>query len=1054
MPGETERRHLTVAFFDLVGSTFLSARMDPEDFRELIQSYQALCGRMIAELEGHIAQFLGDGILAYFGYPIAHEDDARRALEASLRITSELEKLDSGTDPLRIRIGIHTGEAVVGSLGGRGHEEQLALGETPNIAARLQSVAGENQILISDATWRLTRGHFQFEPLGPQQLKGISREITIYRLLGRVAQPQQLEAEHTARTPLTGRHRELEILESCWRNATRGNGGIICIGGEPGLGKSRLAAVLSAQAQQDSGSVLVCRCSPYHRASALYPFADLLARELNFQRREPNEQKRHKLRHCLADAGITDEDAAHLLDQLLTISDPAKPAPNLTPQRKVQITSEGICAVIEHRAASGPLLFVMEDLHWADPSSVELLEAFLDRTVRSPILAVLTFRPEFITPWDQRPNEILVSLKPLETEEAVSMVRRVAQGRQIPAAVIAKICSRTEGVPLFVEEVTKAVLESGLLSELNSNSEESGDVPVGLIPASVRDSLAARLDRLGEAREVLRMASVLGRDFSSKVLSVVADLPEEVLANALKKAEDTGLIYRSSSEADAHYIFKHALIQDAAYASLVRKSRRRYHERVARKLTEHFPETAAEQPEFIATHFDSAACHPEAAQYWLLAGERTATRGAIRETMSHLDAALSAIGHLWPDAAERYRLELAAQMQLMSARMAAFGWASNEVEESCLRAKELAIQLEDGARLFGSLWGLWAVYFLRGELREALDVSLQVFDMAKQVGTPAFELAGCHGVGYTRYFRGEFPDARRLAEEGIRVGSPDAVRETVQIFQLSSMACVRGFYSASLWMTGETTASARELRTNLEQVWELGHGPTLAQALAFALYIYHFWYDTKMIAATADTLLELSKREGYAMWIPMSQMFLAWCESAEAAPGSAQALNAARNALQGRNGLHGLRTELMFVQDMIICAETLRKAGLDSEARDALDQAIHKASLHSHGVMLPEAFRLRGEMWLESGEHNRAEADFREAMAVARRQSALSLELRAAHSMLKILAPQGREDEGRSLIDAISARFPSETDVSGAFGENFPAEFRYLRSTPTLTAAV
>ena len=1038
----TERRQLTVVFCDLVGSTSLSARIDPEDFRELIQGYQAACGRVIAELEGHIAQFLGDGILAYFGYPIAHEDDARRALEASLRIMGDLEKLEFSGDRLRIRIGMHTGEVVVGSVGGRGHEEQLALGETPNIAARVQTIAAPNEILVSDATWRLARGQFQFDELGPRELRGLSRQVTLYRLTGRTAQAAQLEADYATRTPFTGRQAELETIKSAWLAAMQMHGGVVRIGGEAGLGKSRLIAELSALAKQSGGSVIVGRCSPYHRTSALYPFVDLLAREFGFQRREPNEQKRQKLALHLAEAGVTDADAARLLENLLTISDPHAPSPDLAPQRKRQLLSESICSLIAHRSASNPLLFIMEDLHWADPSSIDLLEAFVARTFEAPILAALTHRPEFEFPWQRLAGEAVIVLKPLESADTVSMVLRVAQDKQIPPAVLAKILARTEGVPLFIEEVTKAVLESGLLSELSDRFEETGELPAGLIPATVRDSLTARLDRLGESREALRLASVLGRDFSFRLLHVVADTPEAVLAKALQKAEDTGLIYRSSSDTSAHYIFKHALIQDAAYSSLLRKTRQQYHERVARKLTEHFPEIAAEQPEVIATHFDSAGCYREAVEYWTIAGERAAGRGAIHETMSHHEAALKAIGYLPADFTERPKLEIASQMQLMSARMAAFGWASNEVEESCLRVRALAVQLNDGARLFGALWGLWSVYFLRGELRECLEVALRVFDMASEIGTPTFRLAGRHAIGYTKYFSGDFPDARQHAEHAIPVG-PEAARETVHLFQLSSMSCVRGFYSGSLWMMGETMASARELNLNLHEVYELGHGPTLAYSIAYALYIYHFWRDVEMIRASARPLLELSEREGYAMWVPMCHMYLAWCDGVTATD-KAEAADAAEKQIIGRKGLHALRAELLHIQDFVMSAEVLRAADRPGEALAALDHTIAHAASHNQGVMLPEAFRLRGEIWAETGDLARAEADFNEALSTAARQSAVSLELRAARSLHKLLSKNGRQQSGRELLDRTLKKFSSDADVAGVLEGRFPAEFRYL----------
>ncbi|MCU1259780.1 MAG: putative adenylate cyclase, family 3, partial [Bryobacterales bacterium] len=942
-PAASERRQLTVVFCDMVGSTALSERLDPEDFQELIQTYQCICERIICELEGHIAQFLGDGILAYFGYPLAHEDDARRAVEAAWRIHTELEAetAQAQGELLRVRIGIHTGEVVVGTVGGGAHAEQLALGETPNLAARIQTEAKPNEVLISEATWRLARPHFQFEKLPPRMLKGISRETVLYKLVGPAGQSNQFAAENTARTRFTGRQRELETLKSVWVAGRDGMGHAVRICGEAGLGKSRLVLELSDHVLSQGGAVLVCRCSPYHRNSGLYPFAEWLARDLGFQRREPNQQKREKLNRRLLEAGVIDKDASALLAALLSISEPQAPALVLSPQRKQSLTLETISTLLRATAAKRPLLFVAEDLHWADPSSIELLGEFVHGSRDSAIMVLLTHRPDFNVPWKGGVDDTEMTLRPLDSGETEAMLRSVARDKQLPRAVLTQILERTEGIPLFVEEVTKAVLESGFLRETEECFEATGDLPQGLIPASVRDSLTARLDRLGSARETLRIASVLGRDFSFRMLLTVSAVPERVLVQALEKAEDAGLIYRASADSTSHYIFKHALIQDAAYNSLIRRTRQSYHEHVARTLTEHFKEIAAEQPELLATHFDAANCYREAVQYWLTAGTRAADRGAIHEAISHFEAALKAIERI-PGSAERDGLELGVQIKLMSAHMAAHGWAANEVEACTTRARDLCVQLDDNEHLLGALWGVWSVPFMRGEMDAALRAAEPTHEVGMAIGTATAEALGRQAMGYTHCFRGEFKKARDHAERALSVAGPETARETIQSLQLATTTNHMMYLSAALWMLGETGESARMLANAYREGRELRHSPSLAQVMGYSMYLLHMWQDGEMIRRIALGTLEMADREGYAMWAPMAHLFLGWVEGM-----TGDVLAGIEQQRRWRERLYTTRFGLLYVQDMVMAAETLVRAGRQGEAIAALDSGIERARLHA-----------------------------------------------------------------------------------------------------------
>ena len=574
---EAERRQLTVLFCDLVDSTVLASQLDPEDLREVVRAYQDTCAKVIARFEGHIAQYLGDGLLVYFGYPLAHEDDAQRAVRAGLGIVEALGQLNTRLAQergvqLAVRLGIHTGLVVVGEVGGGTRQEQLALGETPNLAARLQGIAAPNTLVISAATFQLLGGFFACQPLGTPLLKGLAQPLAVYRVLYESMARSRLEAAgSTGLTPLVGREQEIGLLRERWAQVKDGVGQVVLLSGEAGIGKSRLVQVLKEQVATEPQAWLTpCQCSPYYQNTALYPLIDLLERvALRFEREESPQQKLSKLEGFLVQYGLPLAEAVPLFAALLSLPLPADYAPlTLSPEQQKQQTLHALLTILLRIAAQQPVLFVMEDLHWVDPSTLELLSLLVDQGPTARILALFTFRPDFSPPWTGRSHLTQVTLHRLPRRQAAEMIRQVAHGKALPPEVVEQIVAKTDGVPLFVEELTKMVLESGLLQEREERYELTGPLPPLAIPATLHDSLMARLDRLATVKGLAQLGATLGREFSYELLQAVSPWDEETLQRGLHQLVEAEFLYQRGLPPQATYLFKHALIQDAAYQSL------------------------------------------------------------------------------------------------------------------------------------------------------------------------------------------------------------------------------------------------------------------------------------------------------------------------------------------------------------------------------------------------------------------------------------------------------------------------------------------------------
>jgi class 3 adenylate cyclase len=755
---DAERRHLTVMFCDLVGSTALSTRHDPEDLRELIGDYHRAVADTVGRLDGFVAKYMGDGMLIYFGYPRAHEDDSERAVRAGLAVIEAVGELPVRED-LSVRLGIATGLAVVGDLIGEGAaQERGVVGETPNLAARLQTLAAPNSLVIGDATRRQIGGLFDLHDLGAQQLAGFTDPQRAWRVLGESSEVSRFEALRSGETPLVGREEEIELLVRRWRQAKGGEGRVVLISGEPGIGKSRLTVALCEHIEADPQTRLRYFCSPHHQDSALYPFIAQLERAAGFVRNDTVDAKLGKLRALVAPSA-QDGDNIALLSELLSLPNSAADL-NLSPQRKREKLFEALLNQLAAEARRRPVLMVFEDAHWIDPTSRELLDLTVDRVRRLPVLLAITFRPEFQPPWSGRAHITSVALNRLGERDGEALVQTLSGNTALTPEIVAEIVERTDGVPLFVEELTKAVLESAGQGDRVAAVLRTASQTALSVPATLYASLMARLDRLGPAaKETAQIGAVLGREFAYELIEPVAQRPERELQAALNQLNEAGLLFCRGAAPHASYLFKHALVQDAAYSTLLRRRRRELHGRTARTLQEKFRELTEAQPEILAHHFTLGGMPSEAVDFWIEAGERARRRSANAEAAAHLRQGLELIpGLATPDI--RSTKEIAIQSTLGQIHMATKGYASADAEAAYRRASELCDNVEDADQLMRVLIGLRNLNQVQGKSVAAKGYGFRCLEIARRRGDRVYIAQASAGLGHTLCIMGAFGEAR------------------------------------------------------------------------------------------------------------------------------------------------------------------------------------------------------------------------------------------------------------------------------------------------------
>ena len=867
-----ERRQLTVMFCDLVGSTALAASMDPEDLREVISAYQKCAAETVRRFDGFVAKYMGDGVLVYFGYPQAHEDDAERAVRAGLDLISGLAGLKTRAS-LQTRIGIATGLVVVGDLIGSGEaQERGIVGETPNLAARLQGIAEPNSVVIAEDTRRLLGSFFELQNVGPKELKGIAGSVRAWSVLRPSSVESRFEALHAGQlTDLVGRDEECELLLRRWSKAKTGEGHVVLLSGEAGIGKSRLTAALLEHLVAEAHTRLRYFCSPQHTDSAFHPIINQMGRAAGLEHDDTPQAKLDKLDALLAQTSTSKQDIA-LLAQLPSLpNDGRYPPLDLTPQQRRQKTIDALISQIEMLTRSSPVLMIFEDAHWSDPSSLELLGRTLDRIATLPVLLIVTFRPEFEPPWIGRPYVTTLTINRLGNREVSAMIDRMIGNNPLLASIRQDIVARTDGIPLFVEEMTKAVVEAGNEGEARQTAAAIPSTILA-VPATLHASLMAQLDRLGGAKEVAQVGAAIGREFSHALLASVMRHPEAKLGSALDRLISAGLLFRQGVPPHSTYLFKHALVQDAAYGTLLRESRRALHARIADALESQFPEIAETQPELLARHCTEAGMSEKAAGLWGKAGKQSLERSALVEAAQQLARALDLIAALPATPALR-REQIKFQVALIAPLMYVKGYAAPETKSAVERAQLLIEQAEalgespeDSLLLLLVLYGFWVANYVAFNGDAMLDVAAQVMALAERQGATVPLMVGHRVIATSLASTGSIAEGRVHYDKALALYNPAEHRPLATRFVLNSRVSILSFRSWSLWFLGYPEAALADTQQAIDHAREIGQASTLLMALCQTALTHIVCRNYAAATRQAHEAIALADKKGAIFW--------------------------------------------------------------------------------------------------------------------------------------------------------------------------------------------
>ncbi|RWQ52882.1 AAA family ATPase [Mesorhizobium sp.] len=1008
-----ERRQLTVMFVDLVGSTALATRLDPEDLREIIGAYHRCVADTVAHFGGFVAKHMGDGVLVYFGYPQAHENAAEQAVRAGLALVDAVRRLPE-PEPLRVRVGIGTGQVVVGDLisAGEGHERGV-VGETPNLAARLQALAEPDAVVIGPQTRQLVGDLFEYRDLGAVEVKGFPEPIHPYQVVRESAVESRFEALHgTTPTPLVGREEEVDLLQRHWHRAKSGEGRLVLLSGEPGIGKSRLTVTLQERIQNEPHTRLRYFCSPHHQDSALHPTIAQLERAAGLERDDPPERKMDKLAALLAPA--SPEDGALLAELLSLPTEGRFPPLQLTPQRKKEKTFAALLRQLEDLARQGPVLMLFEDVHWIDPSSRELLDLVVERVPLLPVLLLLTFRPEFQPPWTGQAHVTVLVLNRLDRREGAALVQRVVGTGELPSEVVAEIIERTDGVPLFVEELTKAVLEGG-----NTRTVLSRAAATALnVPATLHASLMARLDRLGSTvKEIAQVGAVLGREFSYELLAAVAQRNAADLNGALDQLVGAGLVFCRGTQPLATYLFKHALVQDAAYGTLLRAKRQELHKRVADVLEEKWTEITEAQPELLAHHLQEAGDWAGALDHWQKAGRAAVARAATREAVSHFASAIDCsrrLGDVSGGAERMTRLHLAMANALMQAE----GYRSERIGKTLKDARLAAantalVELQCDVAL-----SLAPFFYATGRNHDYLTLAEEQLANCADL-LPTAYLSGLWATkGIAHFNRGEQPQAAEALRNALDLIDRVDPSRRISFAGADQRVSTQDYLSGSLIILGFIDAAVEENERLVRNVDQFDKPFDLAWRLLVQCDLCALVGQYEELLENATKIVEICERHGYTA---RRSSAIRWRGHARSHLGELDAgIDDARESMVLWRG-----QGVVFHTPEKACelCGLLLRAGRIEDASQMLDDVDTLVFDTDEASYLAECIRLRGQIAAGRDDLMGAAHLFETAIATARRQQARLFELRAATQLAPVLARQGRVHEAATRLQAVVHTF-------------------------------
>lgn len=1002
---EAERRQLTVMFCDLVDSTALASGLDPEEYRAVLSAYHAACSRTVAECGGYVAKYMGDGVLAYFGYPQAHEDDAVMAVRAGLALAEAVASVPvpSGVDPLRARVGIATGVVVVGDLVGAGAaQERSVVGETPNLAARLQTLAAAGAVVIAPATRRLLGSGFNLADLGPQHLKGFAAPIDAWQVLGARVVESRFEAHGPGDTPLIGRVEELRLLAQRWEQTKGGGGQVAWVSGEAGIGKSRVAREFRDHVRPELHTNVQCQCSPFFSNSPLHPFVERIERDAGFWQDDTSDERLGKLESLLA----------HATDEVLTIApvfaamlslptdDRYGPSP-YDPGQQRELTMEALIGYLLGLSRLRPLLLLVEDAHWSDPTTLEVLERLVDRIRSERVLLLITARPEFSPGWRERPGVTLIPLAGLSQRQTADLAEAVAGRVELPADVFRQILARTDGVPLFVEELTKAVIE-----------RESGAVPTTL-----HDSLMARLDRVPAAKAVAQQASVIGREFTYDMLAGINPQSDPGLRAALRQLVSAGLISMRGTPPEATYTFKHALVRDAAYGSLLKSRRQELHAWIAEVLEQGYPDAVARQPELVAHHLSEARLPERAVIYWQRAADDAARRQAHQEAIAHCRLGLEMVS-LIPDPGLRDRRELRLQVRLGNSATSAKGYSAPEVGTSLYRARDLCTALGDEGLMHPILVGLFFFHANKAELRTAERLGIELLALGDAQKDHVLQVDGHKALLNARYKLGKFVEAQEHFERGTRLYEEDPWPAALieQFDDPGPHLLVIG--GCVLWIRGHPDRARRAVADAIALGYRGGHHLSTAHAVHMSGHLAELMDDWESVRKANEATMALTTEWGLSGL--RNQVALRERLVAVALHDDPEQIEYKR-----RHPQPGFARPL---HDGVL-AQAYCRRGAPEEGLQVIEESLAWAEDTGSQFFDAELHRIRAGLLLRMQRMDKAEQSYRKALEVAQEQGARMWALRAACELAQVLRDQGRQAEAHDLLAPIHGWFTEGFDV-------------------------
>jgi len=1004
---EAERRQLTVLFCDIVNSSALSANIDPEDLRDIMRDYRATCSEVVARYDGHVAQHLGDGILVYFGYPHAHEDDARRAVYAALEIIERIQQFNfpienSKIIQLAVRVGIHTGLVVIGEIGG-GDKRALALGETPNIAARIQDHASTNTLIISAATHELIGEGFDSNSLGNHSLKGFPKALELYQVTSARDQHNRLTAARTlSRTSLVGRDQETSLLLEKLEQARKSIGQVVLLNGEPGLGKTRMVQMVCESIPENQCTLLECAGTPYYQNSFLYPVIEMVSRAIGVNDNASDTDNLSRIEQTVATLDMNADVAVPALADLLSI--PLKnndlPVKESTPQQKKQLIMEILVKTLQSMARQRLVLLVVEDLQWLDPSTLELLTYLVNQSGLTNIFSLFTFRSEFHAPWQPQANLTTITLNHLTQQQSGKLIKQLCHQKTLPMDVFSEIINKTDGIPFYVEEFTNSILRSELLLEKESHYELAKPMKQLGIPSTLQDSLMSRLDSLGKDKELAQLCSILGREFDYELLDALSTHHTKNLKNSLNRLINAELFFQRGTPPKAQYSFRHALLRETAYQSLLKRSRQKYHQHVANLLKQHFPNIVKDNPELMAHHCAEAGNGIESLSYWLEAGRRAILRSANLEAVALLSNGLSIINK-FPGDNDLQKIELEFQTTLGLAASICKGYAAPEVEKAYARAKELCNEITNVNSIFPVLCGLWEFHIVRAEHDAALNLATELRKISTHSKTSRITLEIERIMGTTHFWRGQLTDAQYHFElheqyppENITPGRNNLSHsQDARVATLANSSC-------ALWLLGYPDKALEKAQQALILSKQLAHPFSQAYALQFLATVHQLRGDHLSVSQYAEAQIILSKTYGFPFWKAIGSMMHAWANTDGHPPEIV-----CSNFQKGLKEYEISGSKLARSYFLSLLAILQYEGGFHDTAMKTIDMALSETEKSGENYFTAELIRLKGKLvstTLDEKNFSIAESYFNKALEYSLRQDAKSLALRIAINIINL----------------------------------------------------